>query len=112
MISPLKLRVFYLLTTALTLVVPNVNPQVQGQMDRTTPVASDSQNEKEAEQRKELEKKTLALLNDLAAAAWSLKLPENRLFIMSGAADLLWSFDEKRARALYWDSITSLNTIP
>ena len=69
------------------------------------------QKNKEADQQKELEKKTLVLLNDMAAGAWSLKLPENRLFIMSGAADLLWSSDEKRARALYWDALNALNVV-
>jgi len=49
--------------------------------------------DKEKEERQELEKKTLALLNDVAASAWSLKLPENRLFIMANAADVLWPFD-------------------
>lgn len=67
------------------------------------------QKDKEADQQKELEKKTIALLNDVASGAWSLKLPENRLFIMSGAADLLWSVDEKRARTIYWDALNALN---
>ena len=65
----------------------------------------------QAEQRQELEKKTLALLNDIASAAWSLKLPENRLFVMSSTAELLWTFDEKRARNLYWEVLNSLNQI-
>ena len=68
-----------------------------------------SQKDKEAEQQKELEKKTIALLNEVASGAWSLKLPENRLFIMSGAADLLWTVDEKRARTIYWDALNALN---
>jgi len=67
--------------------------------------------DKEKEERQELEKKTLALLNDVAASAWSLKLPENRLFIMANAADVLWPFDEKRARTLFWDALNSLNSI-
>ena len=72
-----------------------------------TPDAKD----KEKEERQELEKKTLALLNEVAASAWSLKLPENRLFIMANAADVLWPFDEKRARTLFWDALNSLNSI-
>ena len=73
--------------------------------DRTD-LRSPAQNDKQIEQRQELEKKTLALLNDIASAAWSLKLPENRLFVMSSAADLFWAFDEKRARNLYWEVLT------
>ena len=70
------------------------------------------QKEKEVEQRQELDKKTLALVNDIASSAWTLKLPENRILVMTGAADLLWTFDEKRARILYWDAINALNLIP
>lgn len=70
-----------------------------------------AQKDKETEQRQELEKKTLALLNEIASAGWSLKLPENRLFVMANAADLLWPVDEKRARNLYWDALNSINSI-
>jgi hypothetical protein len=56
---------------------------------------TDTKKEKEA-----LDKKTLALLNEVASAAWGLKLPENRIFIMANTADLLWPFDEKRAQSL------------
>src|SRR5688572_456443 len=75
------------------------------------PAPTDIQKEKESEKRQELEKKTLALLNETASAAWSLKLPENRLFVMSSTADLFWTFDEKRARNLYWEVLNSLNQI-
>lgn len=107
LISSSKALVFCLLAMVLALEIPQI---VRAQVDRTKAAADDPpKNKEEAEQRKELEKKTLTLLNDVAGAAWGLKLPENRLFIMSGAADLLWSSDEKRARALYWDALNSLN---
>jgi hypothetical protein len=67
-----------------------------------------TEKEKEAAERLELEKKTLALINEIASGAWGLKLPENRIFIMSSAADLLWTFDEKRARNLYWEALNSI----
>jgi hypothetical protein len=67
--------------------------------------------QEKVEQREELEKNTLALLNDISSAAYGLKLPENRLFIISNTADLLWTFDEKRARALYWEALNTLNSI-
>jgi hypothetical protein len=67
------------------------------------------QKDKEADEQKELDKKTLVLLNDMAAGAWGLKLPENRLFIMSNAADLMWPTDEKRARTIYWDALNTLS---
>ena len=70
-----------------------------------------AQKEKEAAERLELQKKTLALLNEIASAAWALKLPENRIYIITNAAELLWSFDEKRARNLYWEALNSINLI-
>lgn len=69
---------------------------------------TDTKKEKEAA---ELEKKTLALLNEIASGAWGLKLPENRVFIMASTADSLWPFDEKRARNLYWEAVNSINSI-
>ena len=95
MIFTLKSLVSCLLAIAVTVAVP----------------ARASQQDKEADRQKELEKKTLVLLSDVAAGAWSLKLPENRLFIMSNAADLLWTIDEKRARTLYWDALNALNLV-
>lgn len=80
----------------------------RGLQAQTSETATNSEKEKEAQ---ELEKKTLVLLNDLASASWGLKLPENRLLIMSGAADLLWPIDEKRARTVYWDALNALNLI-
>ena len=95
MIFTLKSLVSCLLAIAVTVTVP----------------ARASHQDKEADKQKELDKKTLVLLNDVAAGAWSLKLPENRLFIMSNAADLLWTVDEKRARTLYWDALNTLNLV-
>jgi hypothetical protein len=74
-------------------------------------ICAQEKDQKEAEQRQELEKKTFALVNEIASAAWSLKLPENRVFILASAADLLWPSDEKRARTLYWDALNSINSI-
>lgn len=110
MTSQAKTSILIIWAIIFSLILPNL-PYVRAQADRTIPTATNSEKEKEAEQRKELERKKLALLNDLAASAWSLKLPENRVFIMSGAADLLWAVDEKRARTVYWDALNSLNLI-
>src|SRR2546430_4513325 len=65
--------------------------------------------EKELAKRQELEKKTLSLLDEIVGAAWSLKLPENRSYVLTKAADLLWPHDEKRARNLSWEAFNSLN---
>lgn len=99
MISKAKRAVFYLMI-GMVLVASSLT------------ICAQQNVEKEAEQRQELENKTFALLNEIAAAAWGLKLPENRVFIIASAADLLWSQDEKRARSLYWDALNSINSIP
>lgn len=65
--------------------------------------------EKEVEKQKELERKTLRLLDEIIGGAWSLKLPESRSYVLAAAADLLWTRDEKHARNLFWEALTSLN---
>lgn len=64
--------------------------------------------EKELERRQELERKTLGLLDEIVVGSWSLKLPENRAFVLTTAADLLWTHDEKRARNLFWEALNNL----
>src|SRR2546425_8975 len=65
--------------------------------------------EKELAKRQELQKKTLGLLDEIVGAAWSLKLPENRSYVLTTAADLMWPHDEKRARSLFWEALNNLN---
>src|SRR5437667_2099455 len=65
--------------------------------------------EKELAKRQELEKKTLSLLDEIVGAAWSLKLPENRSYVLTTSADLLWPHDAKRARNLFWEALNNLN---
>ena len=66
--------------------------------------------QKEDEKRQELERKTLAMLDEVATQALSLKLPENRSLVLANAADLLWTHDEKRARSLFWDALNNLTS--
>jgi hypothetical protein len=65
--------------------------------------------QKELERRQQLERNTLALLDEVVAGAWGLKLAENRSFILTTAADLWWPHDEKRGRALFWEALNNLN---
>jgi hypothetical protein len=64
--------------------------------------------QKELELKKELERKTYALLEEIIGTATLLKLPENRALVQSSAADLLWTRDEKRARALFREALENL----
>ena len=78
---------FPVLLLAAIAIVLAISTAIRAQQDPPKPTAADTQ--KELEQRQELEKKTLALLNEIASAAWGLKLQENRFFVMTNAADLL-----------------------
>lgn len=60
------------------------------------------------EVQKAAEKKALVLLDDVMAAAMTMNLAENRIYIQSRVADLLWTRDEKRARSLFQDATASL----
>ena len=66
--------------------------------------------QRELEQRQEFERKTLALLDEVATQAFSLKLPENRSLVLTSTADLLWTHDEKRARNLFWEALNNLTS--
>jgi hypothetical protein len=67
--------------------------------------------EKKIERQKEIERQTLILVEEVAAGAGSLKLPENRSYVLATTADLLWDTDEKRARALFWEALNTVNII-
>ena len=64
--------------------------------------------QKELERRKDLDRKTMTLLDEIVAASWGLKLPENRSLVLASVAELMWPRDEKRARNLYWEAFNSL----
>src|SRR3979409_1552966 len=66
--------------------------------------------EKQIEKRQELERKTLAMLDEVATQALGLRLPENRSFVLAATADLLWAHDEKRARNLFWEALNNLTS--
>jgi hypothetical protein len=72
-------------------------------------VSEREKQEKEAERKQHLERKTYALVTEIAGAALGLKLPENRVFVLSSAAELLWDHDQPRARNLFWDALNTIN---
>jgi hypothetical protein len=65
--------------------------------------------EQEAAKQRELEKNTLKLLDAVISDAAGLKLRENRAYVLTSAADTLWRYDEKRARALFWEALAALD---
>jgi hypothetical protein len=74
--------------------------------DATT--TTTGQPQKTSEQQQALERKALALLDELAGGADALRLPENRALVRASIADILWTHDEKRARSLFKESLSSL----
>ncbi|MEP6569000.1 MAG: hypothetical protein ABJC10_04430 [Acidobacteriota bacterium] len=77
----------------------------------TAQVSDQEKQENEAARKQQVERKTYALVEEIAGGALSLKLPENRSYILAAAADLLWEHDEPRARNLFWDALNTLNLI-
>jgi hypothetical protein len=97
-----------LLISLFVFLVPSISPTALIVAQSTT---KDTHAE-EQKRKQELERKTLLLLDEIVAASSSLKLPENRIFILSSAANLVWRHDEKRARNLFWEAINVLNVVP
>jgi hypothetical protein len=58
------------------------------------------QTEEEKKAAKELEKKAMALIDEMVGEAMALRLVENRVHILTSAAEVLWARNEERARAL------------
>lgn len=95
------IRASLLLVSILLLLSPSVLAQV-----------SDKEKaEKELERKQQLERKTYALVEEIASGAPGLKLPENRWFVLASAADLLWEHDEPRARNIFWDALNTLTLL-
>ena len=79
---------------------------------QTSPTESKEEKDKA---RLELEKKAVALLEQVVGETSLLKLPDNRALVFASAADLLWQRDEKRARQLFRqsaDEIIQANNLP
>src|SRR2546426_4820888 len=88
---------------------PFVMAQVDANPNGAAPPRTQEDKEKELERRRELDRKTSGLIDEIAGGAWSLKLPENRSFVLAATADLLWERDEKRARSIFWQALDNLN---
>lgn len=84
------------------------SPVASAQTTGEQPPLDQEQAQKLIEQKKDVERKTLVLLDEIIAGIPSLRLPENRALLQSSAADLLWPHDEKRARALFKEALTNL----
>jgi hypothetical protein len=84
--------------------VLSIAPSITAQ---STPPQDSAKAEQAKKAQEELKKKGLALLEEVIRESRSLRLPENRIRIQLAAADLLWPVDEKRARSLFKEVISS-----
>src|SRR5262249_10092927 len=76
------------------------------------PTQPQSQKESESkDEDKELEKHALALLDEIVGEAMSLKLVQNRIYVLTTAADLCWKHNEDRARALLAEAVNQFMAI-
>ncbi|HEV2667592.1 MAG TPA: hypothetical protein VG324_21935, partial [Blastocatellia bacterium] len=78
---------------------------------QTTAQAQSKKEDKSQKEDKELEKKALALLDEVVGEAMSLKLVENRIYALTTAADLYWKRNEDRARALLAEAVNQFMAI-
>lgn len=77
-----------------------------------TPTQPQTQKEEKPQKEdKELEKKALALLDEVVGEAMSLKLVENRIYALTTAADLFWKRNEDRARTLLAEAVNQFMAV-
>src|SRR5262249_19750396 len=75
-----------------------------GQTTDPSPSPNDADPEA-TEKAKEQEKHAVQLLDSAVNDAGSVRLAQNRAIVFAMAGDLYWKFDEKRARALFRNSM-------
>ena len=78
-----------------------------GTASAQTSTPTPAQGEKTAAQ-KELDKRVVEMLDQVAADAVTLKLAQNRAVVFAMAGDLYWQFDEKRAREMFRSSASDM----
>lgn len=84
---------------------------IGGVFGQTAAVPAPSASPEAEKSQQEIEKKALSLLERTIGDVDSLKLPENRVYVLASAGSLLWSRDEKRARQLFRRAASEINSI-
>ncbi len=96
---------FYHVPMVLLTVCSLTFAQLPAQTDTDSATAAKDEKEKA---RLELEGKAFRLAESIASEGATLKLAENRAFILAMSGDLLWKQDQKRARSLFRDAAAEL----
>lgn len=76
-----------------------------------TPAPTQAEQEAARAARAELEAKAFKLLEEAAAEAESLRLPENRVRLQAVAAAALWPHDQESAREIFQSALTGISAI-
>ena len=97
-------KIFCVFALILSLGVSSL-AQLPANQASKSPTASNEEKEKA---RLELEKKAFALAERIASDAATLKLAENRAYLLAMSGDLLWKQDQKRARSMFQNAATEL----
>src|SRR5437763_12569885 len=71
------------------------------------PDATPPQTDEERKAQQELEHKALTLLDDIIKESDSFNHAENRIRVKAASANLLWKYDEARARAIFKDAMAA-----
>src|SRR5262249_47870842 len=76
----------------------------QDATSQTTTATPSPNPQQQPEEKAKLEKKAIALLEQVITEAQGLKLPENRIRVQIAAGDMLWDKNPGRARGLLSDA--------
>ena len=82
-----------------------------GLFAQISPVQDKTKTAQSPEEKAALEKKGMELVEELVTETQSMRLPENRAHILATIAEVLWSRDEKRARALFADAVSNIGQL-
>jgi hypothetical protein len=93
-------KIFSAVHTAIIVLSLVSSPLAQTPRERLGIQQEPQQAEEEKKAAMELERKAMALIDEMVAETMSLRLVENRVHILTSASDALWARDEARARAL------------
>jgi len=106
-LSPIHAAVSLVIVLSLVSHSPAQTSGETFQLRQTAP-QEPQQTEEEKKAAAELEKKAVALIDELVSEAMSLRLTENRVYILTGAAEALWKNNEERARALIREAMNQV----
>src|SRR3954468_20077311 len=95
----------------LVLLVSVASAMAQDATSQTATAQQSPDPQQQTDEKAKLEKKALALLEQVVTESQGLKLPENKLRVQIAAADMLWDKNPARARGLLTDAGAMLGQI-